>query len=83
MNRSKLFYSVKNAVEQGCAVEFGQLCICDLGDYVQTRKQMERRYQVECNDARMRWSEVYYKLDVALDKFLAIRSVLGGDVNQV
>jgi hypothetical protein len=79
MNRSKLFYSVKNAVESGCSVSSGLLTICDLADYVKTRKTMERRFQVECNDSRMRWSEVYYKLDIALDKFLAIRSVLVGN----
>ena len=81
MNKSKLFHSVKNVIEQGCSIEFGQLCISNLSDYVQTRVEMDRKYQVECNDARMRWSEIYYKLDVAVDKFLAIRNVLSGDVN--
>jgi hypothetical protein len=76
MNRSKLYYSVKNAVENGCGVDFGRLSICDLGKHVQMRDQLERKYQVDCDDSRFRFSEVYYKLDVAVDKFMLIRSVL-------
>lgn len=81
MNRSKLFYSVKNNVENGMGVEFGRLSICDLGDYIQGRQLLDRRFQVHCDDSRMRWSEVYYKLDVAIDKFMLIRSIL--DTNNV
>lgn len=83
MNRSKLFYAVKNVIDSGCSVEFGKLCICNLGDYVPLRGDMERKYQVHCDDPRMRWSEVYYKEDVAIDKFMLIRSVIGDFDGQI
>jgi hypothetical protein len=76
MNRNKLFHSIKDTVESGCDVDFGKLTICDLGNHSATRKLLERKYQVHCDDPRMKWSEIYYKLDIAVDKFMVIRSVL-------
>ena len=68
--------SVKRLLESGHTVDFGRLTICDLGNFSATRKSLKRRYQVECTDARLRFSEIYETLELAVDKFCGIRAVL-------
>ncbi len=75
-NRSKLAVSVKLMMETGHSVDFGRIVICDLGNYLASRRVLPRRYQVESTDARLRFSQIYENLDVAVDKFCALRNAL-------
>ena len=76
-----LFKAIKELIISGHSVDFGRLTICDLGEEVQTRRGMKKLYQVECNDARYRYTEIYSNLNVAIDKFMAIRGILNASGN--
>ncbi len=74
--KTEMHRAVEKLLDNNCSIEYGRLQICDLGNYVQGRKTLDRRYQVTSDDARFRFSEIYIKPAVAIDKFLAIRNLL-------
>ena len=76
--KTNLHRAIETVLMTGCAIESGMLSLCDLGYFVQSRKPLDRRFQVTSEDARFRFSEIYMKESVAIDKFIAIKNYLDG-----
>lgn len=68
--------AITQLVNSGYDVDFKRLSICNIGNYVQMRGSMPRRFQVEIQSSQISFSEVYADLDVAVDKFIALRNLL-------
>ena len=74
--KTEAYRAVEKLLNMKCSIEYGRLQICDLGTYIQGRQVLDKRFQVTSDDSRFRFSEIYIKEAVAIDKFLAIRNLL-------
>lgn len=68
--------AITQLVDSGYDVDFKRLSICNIGNYVHMRANMSRRYQVFVDCPQVYFSEVYTELDIAVDKFIALRNLL-------
>jgi hypothetical protein len=73
---------IKTIVMDGCAVEIGQLSICNLRDFYQNHA-MDKKFQVHCEHSHaldkktgFPFSEIYDNIDQAIEKFLFFKEVL-------
>jgi len=73
--------AVKQVINDGCSVEIGQLCICNLQHFYHYHV-MEKKYQVHCEHSHaltkegFPFSEVYENIDEAVKQFLLFKEVL-------
>jgi|GWRWMinimDraft_16_1066024.scaffolds.fasta_scaffold01495_3 hypothetical protein len=74
--KSDTYRAVERLMNLKCDIGYGKLQICDLGNHIQGRGVLDRRYQVTSDDSRFLFSEIYIKPAVAIDKFIAIRNFL-------
>lgn len=54
-------------------VQFRDLSICDLREYLPDRKSNGYDYQVHCDNKTYSFSHLYNELDIAVDKFIGIK----------
>lgn len=66
----------KTILMDGSSVECNRLSLCCLNDYYPKLKKV--RYQVDCDDYRLKFSQLYdkHELDKAVQKFLHIKRKL-------
>jgi hypothetical protein len=69
--KTREFYAVLNAVNMGCDVTYRNLSISNLGSHIPTRQLFDRKYQVDF-DGYFKFSQIYHKPEIAVDKFLGI-----------
>ena len=61
----------KSVVFSGCAVEYKDISLCNLGNYVPSRNGMSRTYQV--HSRRLKFSKIYKNVDEAVGMFLELK----------
>jgi hypothetical protein len=65
---------IKYIVGKKYAVQFKDLTICDLREYLPDRKSNGYDYQVHCDNKKYSFSHLYNNLDIAVDKFIGIKN---------
>lgn len=77
MNQHQIY---KEIILDGCSIEIGKLSLCCINNYV--KKHTSLQFQVHCEHYKMVkpdgnvFSELYDNLDIAIDKFLMLKSEL-------
>ena len=61
----------KSVVFSGCAVEYKDISLCNLGNYVPSRNGMSRTYKV--HSRRLKFSKIYKNIDEAVSMFLELK----------
>lgn len=74
--KSELHRALYTMTRLGIDVEYGRLSLCNLGKYCITRNILEHKYQVDCDDANIRFSHVYNNHHSAIDKWVALYAAL-------
>lgn len=64
------------AIQNKYTVQYKELVICDLREYLPDRKSNGYDYQVHCSDKNYLFSHLYDNLDIAVDKFIGIRNMM-------
>lgn len=77
--RSPLYKSLETMTWLGIDVNYGKLSLCNLAHYSMTRNMLDRKYQVDCDTAKIRFSKIYHRYEDAIDKFIGIYSALKTD----
>jgi hypothetical protein len=74
--------SIKTLLKGGCSVQYGQLSICDLRHFVHSRENLDKIYQVDCNDSKFVFTQIYANLNTAIDKFCLIKGIIDGTIQR-
>mgnify|MGYP001158077664 FL=1 len=61
----------KSVLFEGCAIEYKDISLCNLGSYVPSRLGMSRTYQV--HSKRHKFSKLYKNIDDAVAMFLELK----------
>ena len=61
----------KSVLFSGCAIEYKDISLCNLGHYVQSRNGMSRTYQV--HSKKFKFSKIYKNVDEAVSMFLELK----------
>lgn len=77
MNKHELF---KQVIMQGCSLEIGKLTLCCIDHYYKHRHKKELGFQVHVDHHKFQFTEVYDDLDIAVDKFIALKHKIYGEV---
>lgn len=75
-SNAELRRSIETMVKYGMDVTYGQLSLCNLAHFNITRNYLDRKYQVDCNSAEVRFSNIYANLAYAIDKYIILYHVL-------
>lgn len=70
--KSQLHQAVELCLYLGIDLEYGKLNLCNLAHFSITRNALERKYQVDCDNANCRFSEIYSNPKVAADKYILL-----------
>lgn len=81
MNQHQMY---KEIILDGCSIEIGKLSLCCINRYIKNavKASSKIQFQVHCEHYKMVhpdgnvFSELYDDLDVAIDKFLMLKSEL-------
>lgn len=60
-------------LEDGSSVECNRLSLCCINDYLRNSRTRGVRYQVDCDDYRLKFSQLYEDLDKAVSKYVEIK----------
>lgn len=74
--KSKLHEALGLMLYLGIDAQYGQVSLCNLAKHCITRNVLERKYQVDSDDARFRYSGIYSNPQTAIDKFVVIYNSL-------
>lgn len=61
----------KSVLFSGCAIEYKDISLCNLGHYVPSRNGMSRTYQV--HSRKLKFSKIYKNVDEAVSMFLELK----------
>ncbi len=61
----------KSVLFSGCAIEYKDVSLCNLGNYVPSRNGMSRTYQV--HSRKLKFSKIYKNVDEAVSMFLELK----------
>ena len=61
----------KSVVFSGCAIEYKDISLCNLRNYVPSRNGMSRTYQV--HSRKLKFSKIYKNIDEAVSMFLELK----------
>jgi len=61
----------KSVLFSGCAIEYKDISLCNLGNYVPSRNGMSRTYQV--HSRKLKFSKIYKNVDEAVNMFLELK----------
>ena len=61
----------KSVLFSGCAIEYKDISLCNLGNYVPSRNGMSRTYQV--HSRKLKFSKIYKNVDEAVSMFLELK----------
>lgn len=64
---------IRQLIENKYTVQYKDLSICDLREYLPDRKSNGYDYQVHCDNKKYSFSHLYNELDIAVDKFVGIK----------
>lgn len=63
-------------LEDGSSVECNRLSLCCINDYLRSSSIRGVRYQVDCDDYKLKFSQLYENLEKAVDKYMEIKGKL-------
>jgi tRNA G26 N,N-dimethylase Trm1 len=63
-------------LEDGSSVECNRLSLCCINDYLRNSGVRGIRYQVDCDDYRFKFSQLYEDLEKAVKKYVEIKRKL-------
>ena len=63
-------------LEDGSSVECNRLSLCCINDYLRNSSIRGVRYQVDCDDYKLKFSQLYENLEKAVDKYMEIKGKL-------
>ena len=61
----------KSVLFSGCAIEYKDISLCNLGNYIPSRNGMSRTYQV--HSKKLKFSKIYKNIDEAVNTFIELR----------
>ena len=73
MTKTDLYEKV---LEDGSSVECNRLSLCCINDYLRSSAIRGIRYQVDCDDYRFKFSQLYEDLNKAVAKYVEIKRKL-------
>ena len=74
MGKNKLYNALETMTFLGIDCDYKGLSLCNLAHFSQTRGMLKRKYQVDCDTAEVRFSQIYSHYETAIDKFVALYS---------
>ena len=63
---------IEDEIDDGRHVDYKSVSICCINDFYQSVSG-KIKYQVHCDDNKYKFSKLYTNLDIAINKFMAIR----------
>lgn len=66
----------EKVLEDGSSVECNRLSLCCINDYLRSSGIRGIKYQVDCDDYRFKFSQLYEDLDKAVAKYVEIKRKL-------
>jgi len=75
-HKSDLHKALDTMTRLGIDVEYGPLTLCNLGHFSITRNILERKFQVDCDSAEIRFTQMYNNYYTAIDKFISLYAAL-------
>lgn len=73
MTKTNIYEQV---LEDGSSVECNRLSLCCINDYLRSSRATSIRYQVDCDDYRLKFSQLYEDLEKAVEKYVEIKRKL-------
>ena len=64
----------KSVLFSGCAIEYKDISLCNLGNYIPSRNGMSRTYQV--HSKKLKFSKIYKSIDEAVSKFIELKGAV-------
>lgn len=63
----------KYCLEQGIELQYGKMTLCDLRNYRYSQVNLNRRWQLHCEDRNHQFSGIYDELEPAIRKFIDLK----------
>jgi len=62
-----------SVIYAGCIVTYKNITLCDLTDHVPYLKNKTSKYQVHSDNSKVKFSEIYYNIEEAVNKFIELK----------
>jgi hypothetical protein len=66
----------KKVIIDGSAVECNRLSLCCINDYMKFSSNRNIKYQVDCDDYRLKFSQLFDDIHEAVEKYIEIKRKL-------